>query len=82
MSEYRKTGLSLTPGQVQRLDDMAANWDDREVQSVSRSAVAREAIELGLAALTVMDDEPELRRLHVRERRALVRQALLDELAE
>jgi hypothetical protein len=79
---YRKVGLSLTPSQVQRLDDIKANWDDREVQSVSRSAVAREALELGIAALDIIDEEPALRRLHSRERRSYVRQCILDDLKD
>jgi len=79
---YRKVGLSLEPSQVNQLDDIVSRWDDREVQSISRSAVAREALALGLAALEVMDDRPEIRRLHQRDRSALVRQAILDELNE
>jgi hypothetical protein len=79
---YEKVGLSLTSSQVQRLDDIKANWDDREVQSVSRSAVARETLELGIAALEIIDEEPALRRLHSRERASWVRQCLLDDLRE
>lgn len=80
--EYRKVGMSLPDAQVQRLDDLAANWDEREVGTVSRSQVAREALALGLEAMDLIDDRPELRRLSTRDRRAVVRQAILDELSE
>lgn len=79
MSGYRKVGLSLTSGQVQRLDDIKADWDDREVTSVSRSEVARDALELGLAVLETTDDKPAFRRLHMREQRGVVVQALESE---
>jgi len=81
-TEYRKVGLSLTPGQVERLNDLRDEWDEREVSSVSRSAVAREALQLGLAALEICDEEPALRRMHSRERASWVRQCLLDDLRD
>jgi len=80
--DFRKVGLSLPAHQVEQLDELAAEWDEREAGRVSRSEVAREALALGLDALELVDDDPSLRRLSTRDRRALVRQAILDELRE
>jgi hypothetical protein len=64
------------------LDDMKRRREEQRLESVSRSAVAREALLVGLAAMEVLDDEPALRGMHPRERRSLVRQALQSELRD
>jgi hypothetical protein len=62
------------------LDEMKRRREERRVESVSRSEVAREAMLVGLAAMELIDEEPALRGMHPRDRRALVRQALQAEL--
>jgi len=62
------------------LDATKRRREEQRLESVSRSAVCREAMLIGLAAMEGLDDEPALRGMHPRERRALVRQALQSEL--
>jgi len=62
------------------LDETKRRREERRVESVSRSEVAREAMLIGLAAMDLIDEEPALRGMHPRDRRALVRQALQAEL--
>jgi len=62
------------------LDATKRRREEQRLESVSRSAVCREAMLIGLAAMEELDDEPALRGMHPRERRALVRQALQAEL--
>jgi len=62
------------------LDATKRRREEQRLESVSRSAVAREALLIGLAAMELLDDEPALRGMHPRERRTLVRQALQAEL--
>jgi hypothetical protein len=62
------------------LDEMKRRREEQRLESVSRSAVAREAMTVGLAAMELLDEEPALRGMHPRERRSLVRQALQAEL--
>jgi len=77
MDEYSAVGLHLPDDLIADLDDLAAEWDSREATPISRSTVAREALAVGLVALEVMDDEG-LESLSTRERRAIIRQAVLD----
>jgi len=62
------------------LDATKRRREEQRLESVSRSEVCREALLVGLAAMEELDDEPALRAMHPRERRALVRQALQAEL--
>ena len=62
------------------LDETKRRREEQRLESVSRSEVAREALWIGLAAMERIDEEPALRSMHVRDRRALVRQALQAEL--
>jgi hypothetical protein len=62
------------------LDATKRRREERRLESVSRSEVAREAMLVGLAAMALLDEEPALRGMHPRERRSLVRQALQSEL--
>jgi hypothetical protein len=64
------------------LDATKRRREEQRLESVSRSAVAREAMLVGLAAMDLLDDEPALRGMHPRERRSLVRQALQAELRD
>lgn len=79
-SDLRQVGLNLNEDDVERLDEIRREWDKLESSSVTRSAVAREVIPLGLVAWEVMHDETgrELFRLTTFDRESLVRQALLD----
>jgi len=61
---------------VEQLDERKRERDARDAHTVSRSDVANEVILLGLTAAEILDEEaPEM---HVRERRSVVRQAMLD----
>jgi hypothetical protein len=62
------------------LDETKRRREEQRLESVSRSEVAREAMLVGLAAMELIDEEPALRGMHPRDRRALVRQALQTEL--
>jgi len=64
------------------LDATKRRREEQRLESVSRSAVCREALLIGLAAMVELDDEPALRGMHPRERRTLVRQALQSELRD
>jgi len=62
------------------LDATKRRREEQRLETVSRSAVAREAMLIGLAAMELLDEEPALRGMHPRERRSLVRQAVRAEL--
>jgi len=71
----------VTPRRLRdELDATKRRREEQRLESVSRSAVCREALVIGLAAIAELDDEPALRGMHPRERRTLVRQALQAEL--
>lgn len=73
----------VTPRRLRdELDAMKRRREEQRLESVSRSEIAREAMTVGLAAMELIDDEPALRAMHPRERRALVRQALQSEFRD
>lgn len=69
-------GISLPDETVEELDEMTAEWDDRESRTIKRSEVAREALAVGLVALEELDDENPA--MTTRQRKAIVRQSVLD----
>jgi hypothetical protein len=76
MSDREPMTANLDTDLIDRLDERKRTRDARDSMTVSRSDVANEAIALGLIAAELIDDNrPEM---HVRERRHLLRQALLD----
>jgi len=64
------------------LDATKRRREEQRLESVSRSAVCREALLIGLSAMEALDAEPALRGMHPRERRTLVRQALQSEIRD
>jgi len=64
------------------LDEMKREWDRAEAGTVSRSDVAREALEVGLEALQHEAFKPAGGQFATQERRAVVRQALIDHFSE
>lgn len=64
------------------LDETKRRRERQRYESVSRSAVAREALWIGLAVIDELDSEPALRSLHTQESRALARQAVQSELSD
>jgi len=62
------------------LDATKRRREEQRLETVSRSEVCREAMLIGLAAMELLDEEPALRGMHPRDRRALVRQALQSEI--
>jgi hypothetical protein len=65
---------------IDKLDERKRTRDARDSMTVSRSDVANEVVALGLVAAQLIDDHaPET---HVRERRHLLRQALMDHFDE
>jgi len=64
------------------LDATKRRREEQRLESVSRSEVCREAMLIGLAAMELLDEEPALRGMHPRDRRALVRQALQSEIRD
>lgn len=81
VSDFDTVGFSLPSELVDSLDDKKRDWDEQEVGSISRSEVARESLAVGLAALDAMDDHLD-HPLTTRDRRMLVRQAVIDQLAD
>lgn len=71
-------GFTLDPKLLDELDAYVAQRNEDSIESVSRSQVAREALPLGLEVLDLMDENPHFQRLHTREKRSIVRQAILD----
>lgn len=78
MPDRRNVGFTLTEDIIKELDEHVDRKNEVAVEHVSRSAVAREALLLGLEALDKLDDDPRFRRLHPKEKRSVVRQALLE----
>jgi len=78
--ESVRFGIVTTRRLRDELDATKRRREEQRLESVSRSAVAREALLIGLAAMELLDEEPALRGMHARDRRALVRQALQAEL--
>lgn len=75
--EMRKVGFSIPQDELDEMDDIKRRWDRLESRTISRSEVAREALNIGVEALEMIDEEFD-RGLTTHDRRALVRQALLD----
>ena len=78
--ETLRVGIVMPRRLREQLDELKRQREQDRLESVSRSEVAREALWIGLAAMERIDEEPALRSMHVRDRRALVRQALQSEL--
>lgn len=70
-------GFAVPQDIIDDLDDIKVRWDRREAGSVSRSAVAREALVLGVACLDLLD-EHNARNVSTQQQKSLVRQALLE----
>lgn len=81
MADRYNAGLTLDAETVDRLDELAERWDDERAETISRSRMARETLPLGLLALDLIDEHIE-RNLTLRDREAIVRQALLDNLRD
>ena len=78
--ETMRVGIVMPRRLRDDLDELKRRREQEQLETVSRSEVAREALWIGLAAMERIDEEPALRSMHVRDRRALVRQALRAEL--
>ena len=78
--ETLRVGIVMPRRLREQLDELKRRREQEQLETVSRSEVAREALWIGLAAMERIDEEPALRSMHVRDRRALVRQALQSEL--
>lgn len=76
--DTRSVGFTLTDDLIEELDEHRARRNEMRTENVSRSAIAREALHLGLAVLDQLGDDARFTRLHTREKRAVVRQAILD----
>lgn len=61
---------------VEQLDERKRELDARDAKTVSRSDVVNEVLLLGLATVDILDDEAPT--MHARERKHVVRQAMLD----
>jgi len=73
-------GLNLDDGLLEDLDELKREWDARETRTVSRSDVANEAVNIGLAVLEQLDERQP--NLTSRQRRMIARQAILDHLRD
>lgn len=76
MTEKRSIGVYLDEATIDELDEIKRQRDQLQRDSASRTAVAADAIELGLACLAVLDDEDPHK--PIQPQKHIVRQALLD----
>jgi len=74
-TEWRSVGVNLPEGLVDDLDDLKRARDAESLDSVSRSQVAREALDVGLVALQLIDEEYD-QDFRARGRREIIREAL------
>lgn len=59
-----------------KVDDLGAQRKRLGLGRTNRSAVAADALDLGVAALETLEDEPATRRIAPQEQKAIVREAL------
>lgn len=76
MGEKRSIGVYLEEDTIDQLDEIKRERDMKQRDAASRTAVAADAIQLGLAALDVLEEEDPYK--PIQPQTHIVRQALFD----
>lgn len=74
----RSFGVTTDEDLVDELDDLKREWDRHEAGTIHRTDVAREALAIGVEVLQHDEFKPAGGQYASQERRAIVRQALMD----